>query len=174
MVKRCRVCREFTEQRCARCEERCCDDHIYCSRIGGKELCLACKKQLDPEKQPPDMFQKGGVVGTAVMGGMAVSSLIAWKQGVFVCFYILCFLGIDVSAEPESKSTRRRRLACAGAGAETSPILKFIVGVSLGMALTWIIHNLFVCTSKRDLDPGTHPFDSCFVPRVLGPLFGTK
>lgn len=182
MVKRCHVCRAFTEQRCARCEERCCDNHIYCSRVGGKELCLACKKQLEPETQPPpDMFEKGGVVGMAVASGIAVSGLAVWELGVPVCLSILCLLARDPSVvEPESKSARRRRMACSDAGtgaAETSPILMFPVGVLSGMAiipLTWIIHTLFVCTSKHILYPGTHAFDECFVPQLLGPLFGTK
>jgi hypothetical protein len=181
MVKRCHVCRAFTEQRCARCEERCCDSHIYCSSVGGgKELCLACKKQLDPEKQPPpDMFEKGAVAGTAVASGIAVGSLISWELGVLMCFFILCFLGLDPIAEPESKSTRRLRLARAGAGAaaETSPILKFAMGAGAGMAIipvAWIFHSLFLCTSELVPSPGTRSFDECFLPRLLGPLFGLK
>lgn len=178
MVKRCHVCREFTEQRCARCEERCCDTHIYCSRVGGKDLCLACKKQLEPEKaEPPDMFEKGAVVGIAVVSGIAVSGIAVWELGVPLCFSILGLLARDPSVvDPESKSARRRRMACSDAGtgaaaaAETSPILKFPMGVLFCMAIipfTWMICNLFVCTCELVLHRGTRAFDECIVPLCL-------
>jgi hypothetical protein len=135
---------------------------------------------LDPEKPPPpDMFEKGCVVGTAVACGIAVGSLILWELGGLMCFFILCFLGLDPIAEPESKSTRRLRLARAGAGAaaETSPILKFAMGVGAVMAVipvTWISHDIFVCTSEHILRLETHAFDECLSRRLLGPLFGLK